>query len=203
MKELVLYVHGKGGSAAESEHFKPLFPASRVIGLDLRSAAPWEAGEEIRAAVIRLRDEYDSICLIANSIGAYFCMHAQIDEMIRKAFFISPIVEMERLILDMMRRAGVSEEELQAKGVIPAPPGEELSWDYLRWVRAHPIRWKTPTEILCGSKDCMTAPENMAAFAREQGAGLTVMENGEHWFHTPEQMRFLDAWLKSKTQEKR
>ena len=27
------------------------------------------------------------------------------------------------------------------------------------------------------------------------GAELTVMPEGEHWFHTPEQMRFLDAWL--------
>ena len=26
MKELVLYIHGKGGCAGESEHYKPLFP---------------------------------------------------------------------------------------------------------------------------------------------------------------------------------
>ena len=24
---------------------------------------------------------------------------------------------------------------------------------------------------------------------------LTVMENGEHWFHTEEQMKFLDEWI--------
>jgi hypothetical protein len=27
------------------------------------------------------------------------------------------------------------------------------------------------------------------------GAELTVMEEGEHWFHTDEQMRFLDNWV--------
>jgi len=27
------------------------------------------------------------------------------------------------------------------------------------------------------------------------GAELTVMEEGEHWFHTDEQMRFLDNWI--------
>ena len=33
-------------------------------------------------------------------------------------------------------------------------------------------------------------------FARRIGASLTVMEDGEHWFHTDEQMRFLDGWIK-------
>ena len=28
----VIYIHGKGGSATESEHYKPLFPDSEVIG---------------------------------------------------------------------------------------------------------------------------------------------------------------------------
>ena len=33
-------------------------------------------------------------------------------------------------------------------------------------------------------------------FAEEHRAGLTVMPGGEHWFHTPEQMQFLDDWMK-------
>lgn len=28
-------------------------------------------------------------------------------------------------------------------------------------------------------------------------ANLTVMENGEHWFHTEEQVTFLDKWIKN------
>ena len=24
---------------------------------------------------------------------------------------------------------------------------------------------------------------------------VAVMENGEHWFHTEEQMKFLDEWI--------
>ena len=34
MKDLVLYIHGKGGSVAESEHYRTLFPGSEVVGLD-------------------------------------------------------------------------------------------------------------------------------------------------------------------------
>ena len=35
----------------------------------------------------------------------------------------------------------------------------------------------------------------MSRFAARIGAPLTVMPGGEHWFHTPEQMAFLDAWI--------
>ena len=42
----------------------------------------------------------------------------------------------------------------------------------------------------------MTYFETVSDFARRTGAGLTVMKGGEHWFHTDEQMKFLDTWLK-------
>ena len=45
-KNIVIYVHGKGGSAEEAEHYKPLFPDSEVIGFDYRAQTPWEAKEE-------------------------------------------------------------------------------------------------------------------------------------------------------------
>lgn len=34
MKEIVVYVHGKGGSAQEAEHYNALFPDREVIGFD-------------------------------------------------------------------------------------------------------------------------------------------------------------------------
>ena len=42
----------------------------------------------------------------------------------------------------------------------------------------------------------MTDWETVSAFAERHCAELTVMPGGEHWFHTEEQMRFLDNWLK-------
>ena len=77
-----------------------------MTGLDYRSATPWEAGKEIRDAAERLKGEYGRITLIANSIGAYFSMNAGIDGLLDKAYFISPVVDMERLILELMNRAG-------------------------------------------------------------------------------------------------
>ena len=194
--ELVLYIHGKGGSAAEAEHYAPLFPGGRCRGLDYRTFTPWETGEEIRRAVTAAKSEYDRITLIANSMGAFFALHAGIDHEIDRAYFISPIVDMEQLIGSMMARAGVTEEELRRRGVVRTDFGEDLSWDYLAWVRDHPVRWAVPTRILYGRGDALTPYETVAAFAERHGAELTVMENGEHWFHTPGQMAFLDAWIK-------
>lgn len=34
----------------------------------------------------------------------------------------------------------------------------------------------------------MTPRQAVEAYARQHNARLTVMEGGEHWFHTPEQM---------------
>ena len=196
MKELVLYIHGKGGSAAECEHYKPLFPDCEVLGLDYRTFTPWETGAEIHAAADKLKSEYKSIILIANSIGAFFSMNAVIDNLICRAYFISPIVDMEKLIVNMMLWANVTEADLKAKGVIHTDFGEDLSWKYLCYVREHPIRWKVPTKILYGEKDTMTSETTIRAFAREHKAELTVLAHGEHWFHTDEQMQFLDNWIK-------
>ena len=196
MKDAVLYIHGKGGSAAECEHYRPLFPDFEVIGLDYQTFTPWETGAEINTAVKELKEEYESIVLIANSIGAFFSMNAGIDAMIERAFFISPIVDMEKLICDMIQWANVTEEELRSKGVISTGFGEDLSWDYLCYVRSHPIRWEVPTRILYGGNDNLTNYETVHTFAEKHNAALTVMEGGEHWFHTEKQMQFLDNWIK-------
>ena len=195
MKDAVLYIHGKGGSAAESDHYKTLFPHCRVTGLDYQSFTPWETGAEIRAAAEELKAEHESIILIANSIGAYFSMCAGIGHLISKAYFITPIVDMEKLITDMMQWANVTEAELKSKGVIHTAFGEDLSWDYLCYVRNHPIDWTAPTQILYGSRDNLTSLETISDFAEKHNGSLTVMNGGEHWFHTEEQMRFLDEWI--------
>ena len=192
----VLYIHGKNGSASENEHYKPLFPECEVIGFDYQTFSPWETGAEIRSVVEKLKSEYDRIILIANSIGAFFSMNAGIDSIIKKAYFISPIVDMERLITDMMDWANVTEDKLKEKGMIHTSLGEDLSWDYLCYVREHPVKWSVPTAILYGKNDALTSYETISAFAKKHNAKLTVMENGEHWFHTEEQMQFLDNWIR-------
>lgn len=194
-KALIVYVHGKGGSPEEAEHYKPFFPGSDLLGFDYSSQSPWEAKEEFAAFFEEKSRGYDTVTLIANSIGAYFSMNALNGKGITRAFFISPVVDMEKLISDMMIWAGVTEKELEQRGEIPTDFGETLSWEYLSYVRRNPIAWDVPTCILYGDRDNLTSPDTMTAFARRVGARLTIMEGGEHWFHTKEQMSFLDKWL--------
>ena len=194
-RKAVLYVHGKGGSAAEAEFYEGIFPECDVVGFDYKSETPWESMGEFQSEVKSLLAEYDGIILVANSIGAYFSLLSLADMPIEKVYFISPIVNMEKLILDMMQWSGVTEDELQEKGVIATEFDGALSWEYLAWVRSHPVSWHIPTEILYGSEDKLQSVDTIKAFADDIGAGLTIMEQGEHWFHTEEQLQFLQEWL--------
>lgn len=208
---LVIYVHGKGGNAGESEPYKKLFAGCDVAGFDYKSETPWKfKGEFLNWAEEKFGD-YKNVVLVANSIGAYFSMNAisqidaetsgtknEITEKISRAFFISPIVNMEKLICNMMDWAGVTEAQLEEKKIIKTDFGENLSWEYLTYVRKTPIQWKIPTEILYGENDNLTSLETVSEFARAHNANLTVMSGGEHWFHTEEQMKFLDEWIEEK-----
>ena len=122
-------------------------------------------------------------------------MSALGEKTVDNALFISPVVDMEKLIGDMMTWANVTERELEEKSEIATSFGETLSWRYLCYVREHPINWHVPTRILYGENDNLTSLETISAFAKKIGAPLTVMPGGEHWFHTEEQMRFLEGWI--------
>lgn len=196
MKKAILYIHGKGGNANEAEHYKPICSGYDVFGMDYCSETPWEAKDEFPILFDTLGGKYDSVIIVANSIGAFFAMNALQNKNIEKALFISPIVNMEKLIGDMMIWARVTEAELCDRKEILTEFGETLSWEYLCYVRKNPIEWKIPTNILFGAKDNLTSYDTVSIFADKIGAALTIMENGEHWFHTDEQMKFLDNWLK-------
>ena len=196
--DTVLYIHGRGGSPEEADRYGPLFPSHRVLGLDYKSSEPWDACAEIKKAVMTLKADGGSVILIANSIGAYFSMTAGIENHIDRAFFISPIVDMEGLITNMMRMAHVSEQELRDKGAVETDFGEALSWEYLSWVREHPVIWSVSTDILYGENDDLQSRDTVKAFADRIGASFTLMQGGEHWFHTETQLAFLDNWIKEK-----
>lgn len=201
MRKIAIYVHGKGGYASESEHYIPFLKDCEVIGFDYKATTPWDACGEFHDFFAQYAD-YDSIVLIANSIGAYFSMLAlganfSSRVKITRAFFISPVVDMEKLICNMMFWANVSEDDLREKQEIVMPSGEILSWKYLSYVCEHPICWNVPTDILYGSKDNLIPYDAVSKFAESVCASLTVMDGGEHWFHTKLQMEFLDNWLKN------
>ena len=199
MKNAVIYIHGKYGTAEEAEYYKKFFNETDIIGFEYTSEYPWDFQKEFSNFIDNIYTKYKKISIIANSIGAYFIMISLSNKDIEKAFFISPIVDMEKLIIDMMLSENITEEELYKKKEIKTSFGETLSWKYLTFVRENSIEWNIPTYILYGKKDNMTSYEIILNFTNKSKANLTVMENGEHWFHTEEQMKFLDNWIRRLT----
>ena len=192
----MIWIHGKGGSPDEAEHYRPLCPDYDVVGLDYASATPWDAADEFPRLFDRLASGYSSVSVIANSIGAYFTLSSLAEKKIERLLFVSPVVDMERLITDMMSWGGITDDVLKEKKIIETPFGEPLSWEYLTYVREHPIRFCGNIHILYGGRDELIPRDSVEGFAEKQGASLTVMENGVHWFHTYEQLDFLDKWVR-------
>ena len=95
---------------------------------------------------------------------------------IEKAYLISPMVNLEKLIINMMSRTGVTEEELKEKENIDTPFGERLSYKYLTWVRNNSIKWNIPTQILYGEKDNLQSIDIITEFAEKINAQVTVMK---------------------------
>ena len=122
MEKVILYIHGKNGSYMEVEQYKKNCMGFDMVGIDYQDDVPWVVRDQIRAAYDKACERYNHIYIIANSIGAYFAMHALQDTLI------------SRQTVDM--------------------------------------------------------------FVSSHHAALTVMENGEHWFHTDKQLAFLDGWMK-------
>jgi len=206
-KRVYLFVHGQCGCKEEGAAFAEVVcpKGFQVLAVDLPEHGarkgeadrfnPWTAVPELRAVLEFMKPRWSEISLRANSIGAHFSMLAFAEEPLCRALFVSPILDMERLIVGMMRSAGVTEQELEAQGEIAAGFGQTLSWRYLCWERQHPIRaWPCPTAILYAGRDNMTGRGTAERFAADRGASLTVMETGEHWFHTSEQLTVLREW---------
>lgn len=208
-EQLYLFVHGKMSCKEEAAGFAQIAVARgyQVLSFDLPEHGErkgktdvtfdiWNGIRDLHIIMNYVEKHWKNVSLFACSIGAYFSLMTYAEKSFSKCLFLSPIVDMKQLIEDMMKWYSVSEEELQAKGIIDTPMGEKLDWMYYRYVVEHPVvSWLSPTMILYGSADNLMSQETIQAFVEKHGAELTVLEGGEHWFHTEEQVAFLEKWL--------
>ena len=211
-ENLFLYIYGKMGRKEEAARFAEIvcprgyqvlsseLPGHGERTGEMERFVPWEVVPELRAVNGFAQQRWKKIILIANSIGAYFSLLAFQEAKLEKSLFVSPVLDMEKLIHDMMGWAGVTREQLREAGEIPTAFGETLSWKYLTYAAEHQITgWDSPTAILYAGQDHLTDRETVDNFARRFGCTVTILENGEHWFHTEEQLAVLDAWLRRET----
>ena len=127
-----------------------------------------------------LYENWQSVSVRANSIGSWFTLLAFQSKKVEQALLVSPILDMKRFIELMPQRED----------------------DYYEWVVNNPITgWAAPTYILRPETDLVVSEEVGRDFISQHHCHVTIMPDGEHWFHTPEQLAFLKAWEK-KTIEK-
>ncbi len=139
----------------------------------------------------------NNISVFACSMGAYFSLLAYRELPIEQCLFLSPVVNMERIISNMMAWFNVSEDRLKVEKEILTPIGQTLYWDYYCYVKSHPIdTWNKPTAILYGSDDNLSEFDVVLDFAKRYHCKLQVLEHGEHYFHSEEQLRFFRLWLR-------
>ncbi|MBQ7667989.1 MAG: alpha/beta hydrolase [Clostridia bacterium] len=151
---------------------------------------------DLRKIVEYAKENFDEINLWACSMGAYFSLLAYKEEKLNKCIFLSPVVNMKVIIDNMMKWGNITEEELKEEKEIKTNFGPTLYWDYYKYVKENPIvEWNKETNILYGSNDNMQEEDLIRDFVDKFNAKLTVLENGEHYFHTKEQLEFYKNWL--------
>ena len=139
---------------------------------------------------------YSEISIWACSMGAYFSLLAYKEENIKKCLFLSPVVNMKIIIENMMLWSNTTEKDLKEKQEIKTDFGQTLYWDYYLYVKEHPINtWNKESYILYGNKDNMQDENIIKNFANNFNCKLSILENGEHYFHKKEQLSYYKNWL--------
>ena len=207
-QDVCLYVHGQGGGKEEAEMISRAVCECgyQLLSIDLPehgsrmvsspAFVPWNVVPELKTVMQFLQSRWQTVTLVANSIGAWFSMLAFGGMNLKQSLFISPIVSMKSVITSMMEAEHVSEERLKRELAILTAQGQELSWKYWTYALTHPIsQWDTPTAILYGGQDALIKREDVEHFSQHYQCELQVFEHGEHWFHTKQQMDVEISWI--------
>ena len=187
-----VYVHGLNGSKDDAQAFAQLAEryGVQVVSVDVRSFDPVSTRPELDGVYSFAAERWSSVSLYGVSLGAWYSMVCFRDKPIARTMLVSPVVSMKALIERMMAAANVTSEQLQEQGTI-----ETLSWEYYSFACANELtHWDSPTRIVYAEHDDIVPRNEVDSFAAKFGASLQVMPEGEHWFHTSEQLDFLRNW---------
>ncbi|MBR3292636.1 MAG: hypothetical protein IKI66_10730 [Bacteroidales bacterium] len=175
-EKIFLFVHGLHGRKEEALAFAEVVVPKgyQVLGIDMSvEHKPWEVLPLLKDIRDYLFENWKNVSIRANSIGSWFALLAFQNMKVEQAMLVSPILDMKKFIELMPQRED----------------------DYYEWVVNHPItRWDASTYILRPAVDPVVSEEVGRDFISQHQCQVTIMPNGEHWFHTPEQLAFLKAW---------
>ncbi len=154
--------------------------------------------EDLKQVISYAKENYEELNVWGCSMGAYFSLLTYNNETINKCLFLSPVLNMQVIIENMMKWSNITEEELKEKQEIKTEFGFTLYWNYYQFVKSHPIEnWDKDTSILYGSKDNLQDESLLKEFASKFNCNLTILENEEHFFHTEQQLFKYRIWLEN------
>ena len=178
-ENVFLYVHGLHGRKEEALAFAEVAVPKgyQVLGIDLPvERKPWEVLPLLNEVRDYIYQNWESVSVLANSIGSWFSMLAFQSKKVDQAMFVAPILDMKVFIEGL-------------------PSRED---NYYEWVIENPItHWDASTYILRPELDMIVNEEVGRYFISRHQCQVTIMPDGEHWFHTPEQLAFLKEWEES------
>lgn len=152
--------------------------------------------EEFRTILRYAEQDWNHISLFANSLGAYLSLLSFERESFKQTWFVAPVVDMSRLMNNLMTQCRIDETMLEREHTILAPSGEKLNWNFYLYVLSHPIvHWQSPTHILYGEADETCEMDTILDFAKKFDADVEIIPNGEHFFHTEEHLETMTTWL--------
>ena len=152
--------------------------------------------KDLKTIMDYAKENYNQINIFACSMGVYFSLLAYQNEKIDLCLFLSPVVNMKHIIDNMMSSCSVTEKELEEQKEIKTDFGQTLYWDYYLYVKNNQIEiWNKKTFILYGSKDNMQSEKLIKEFSIKNNINLDILENGEHFFHTKEELKYYNDWI--------
>ena len=190
----IIYIHGLYGNSDEADFYSFCADKHDVIGLNYKDGNPWEVKEKIIKEFKEISKNYKRVYVIANSIGAFYTYKYLSMFNIKSAYFISPLLNIKSLIEGLMRKSHISFERLKNEKIITMDDGQILSYDFYQSLNDSDS-WNTKTHILYGEKDNIVDHESIFNFACNHNCSLTIMKNGEHYFHTPSQLKYIKKWI--------
>lgn len=135
--KVYLYVHGQGGSKEDAECFAKVAVENQWQVISIDLPGHGERKDEA--------ERFDP-------------WHVTL--------FLSPVLDMYRLISNMIQWAGTTEECLEKERVIPTDFGQTLYWDYYQYAKNNAIKeWRHKTGILYGSADTLIEYETVKEFS--------------------------------------
>ena len=178
-ENVFLFVHGLHGRKEEALAFAEVAvpKGTQVLSIDLPvERKPWEVMPLLNEVCYYLYGNWNCVSVRANSIGSWFSLLAFQGKKVDRAMFVSPILDMKKFIELMQQREG----------------------DYYEWVCNNPItHWNAPTYILRPEIDRLVSEEVGRDFIRRHQCQVNIMPDGEHWFHTLEQLALMKEWEES------